>query len=286
MLTSSMKIPDLDRPTAILLALSEHYGMSIKQVMRLYGWKSYARVTETFKKLVDDGLIYRKRRRGFVDSFGDAYLLLTTGANKLKGSDFTPVFSFQLKQAQEASIVPLTHTLYVNDVLIELYLLQRQHPSRFRIEYIEHERTMRKKYGHAFELYMDGFVRVLVRTIKAWVKMPFFLELEHTSARDKVNWQTKVRKYVDLFEGKLPLYFDTPAAFVMVIVTNPEYVRHLQHWTEEVLTELHKEEYRTWFCISAFDLSLTPVQFFCTPRFFKPFIKSPQEAFDGLTVAI
>ena len=213
-------------------------------------------------------------------------MLLTAGAHTLKESDFTPAFSFQLKQASEISIVPLTHTLYVNDVLIELYLLSRQHPSRFRIEYFEHERTMRKKYGHAFELYMDGFVRPLVRTRKEWVRMPFFLELEHTSARDKVNWQNKVRKYIELFEGKLLMYFDTLAAFVLIIVTNPDYVRHLQHWTEEVLTELHKEEYRTWFCIGDFDLSLTPVQFFCTPRFYKPFQKSPQEAFDGLTAAI
>jgi hypothetical protein len=282
MVTSTMKIPDLDRATAILLALSEHYCLSIKQVMRLYGWKSYPKATIAFKKLVDAGLIYRKRRRGFVDRFGDAYVLLTAGAQQLKEREFIPAFSCQLRQAQEASIVSLTHTLYVNDVLIELYLLQRQHPTRFRIESVEHERLMRKKYGHAFVLYMDGFVRVLVRTKQDWLRMPFFLELEHTSARDKVNWQNKVRRYIDLFDQQLAAYFDTPAAFVLIIVTNPDSVRQLKQWTEEVLTELHKEEYRTWFCIGAFDLTLSPVQFFCTPRFYKPFQTSPQEAFDGL----
>ena len=115
--------------------------------------------------------------------------------------------------------------------------------------------------------------------------MPCFLEIEHTSARDKQNWQEKVRKYLELFERNLQTYFDTPAAFVLVITTNPEYIRHLQQWTEEVLTDTHKEEYRTWFCIGSLDLQLTPAEFFCSRRFQKPFDKAPHEVFDGLALS-
>src|SRR5947207_10825607 len=60
--------------------------------------------------------------------------------------------------------------------------------------------------SNTFELYMDGFVRPLVYLGKKWRDMPFFLELEHTSARDKNNWQTKVRRYLHLFEYNLQTY--------------------------------------------------------------------------------
>ncbi len=285
-LTSTQKIPDVDRDTAILLALSEHYSLTIKQVMWLYEWKSYPKATIAFKKLVDAGLIYRKRRHSLGKEAieGDAYLLLTAGAKKLRESQFSPTFSIEPKQAQRVSIVPLTHTLLVNSVLIELYRFQRAHPNRFRIEYLEHERVMRKKYGNTFELYMDGFVRPLVYLGKRWLPMPFFLEIEHTSARDKQNWQNKVRHYLTLFENNLQTYFETTAAFVLVIITNPEYVRHLQQWTEDVLEQMQKEEYRTWVCIGSLDLILTPAEFFCSRRFLKPFDKAPHEVFDGLAL--
>ena len=256
--------------------------------MWLYEWKSYPKATIAFKKLVDAGLIYRKRRHGLgkEEIEGDAYLLLTAGAKKLRESQLTPTFSIEPKQAQRVSIVPLTHTLLVNAVLIELYRFQRAHPNRFRIEYLEHERVMRKKYGNIFELYMDGFVRPLVHLGKRWLAMPFFLEIEHTSARDKQNWQEKVRKYVELFDRNLQISFDTPAAFVLVMTTNPEYVRHLQQWTEEVLEQMQKEEYRTWFCIGSLDLILTPAEFFVHDGFINRLIKRPTRSLMALPSSI
>src|SRR5205085_2612289 len=95
----------------------------------------------------------------------------------------------------------------------------------------------------------------------------------------------KVRGYIDLFQTKLNMYFQTDMTFVLVIVTDPEFVFHLRNWTEETLRELDREEYRTWFCIGCLDKNLTPVQFFCTKRFYKPFDKSPHEVFDGLVLA-
>ena len=257
--------------------------------MRLCGWKSYPKATIAFKKLVDTGLIYRKKRHGLGKTLieGDAYLLLSDGAKKLRESGTTPVFSFEPKQAVErVSIVPLTHTLLVNDVLIDLFLFQSAYPNRFRIEKVDHERSMRRLYKDVFELFPDGFICPLIQFKKGWVKMPFFLELQHTSARDKERYQTKVRHYLRLFENKLQLYFETNAAFVLILTTNPEYVNHHVHWTEEVLTQLRAEEYRNWFCIGSFDRDLTPVDFFCTRRFFNPFNKSPIVAFTGLEKSI
>jgi hypothetical protein len=144
---------------------------------------------------------------------------------------------------------------------------------------------MRKKYGNSFALHSDGFVRPLVHLGKRWVSMPFFLELEHTSARDKKNWQDKVRHFLNLFETKLQTYFETSAVFVLVLITDPDYALHLLHWTEEILTDLQKLEYRTWFCIGSADFTLSPAEFFCLPRFYKPFEQAPREVFDGLILA-
>src|SRR5205823_3171198 len=109
-------------------------------------------------------------------------------------------------------------------VLIKLWLFQAAHANRFRIEKIEHERIMRRSYKDVFELYPDGFICPLVYVGKRWNPMPFFLELQHTSQYDKARWQKKVRQYLQLFEGNLQLYFDTPATFVLTIPTDPEYI--------------------------------------------------------------
>src|SRR5205814_5589935 len=114
-----------------------------------------------------------------------------------------------------------------------------------------------------------------------------FLELEHTSAHDKEKWIAKVRSYINLFQYKLGMYFQTDRTFVLVLVTEPEYVRHLNNLTERTLEEMGTEalSYRNWFCFGSFEKALSPVQFFATPRFYNPFNKAPVVPFTGLALS-
>ncbi len=291
-LLSSMPQPE-NKEQAILLALGDFYGLTIPQVMELYGWKSYERTTEAFKRITSTptkpGLIYRIRRHGAgKDTLpGDVYVLLTTGAHKLQSEleDCNPTFSFDLNKAKQLSPGAWTHTLLVNSVLTKLKLFAASSPLHFRLEGGTHERSMRNEYKDAFKLYPDGVIKFLIRRGNHMKHRMLFLEVERTSAESKSKWQMKVRQYINLFEYKLQTYFQTNMTFVLVLVTVPEFVYHLVHWTEEVLTEMGKEEYRTWFCIGHLDLSLTPAQFFCLPRFYKPFEDEPREVFDGLVSA-
>jgi hypothetical protein len=105
---------DLDREGQILVTLGDLYCLTIKQMMRLWGWLDYSKSTIAFKNVVNAGLIYRIRRHGLGKETmpGDVYFLLTAGADRLKESDFGPTFSFQPNKAQLLRPGGLEHTLY------------------------------------------------------------------------------------------------------------------------------------------------------------------------------
>src|SRR5437588_813098 len=132
-LLSTLSLSQLDRQTQILLLLGEFYCLTIGQVMELCSWKSYPKATVALKKIVEQ-LIYRLRRHGYGTEIikGDAYFLLSNGAKELRESGFEPTFSFEPKQAAKNSVVPIEHTLLVNEVLIKLWLFQAAHANRFR----------------------------------------------------------------------------------------------------------------------------------------------------------
>ncbi len=280
---------DLDREGQILVTLGDLYCLTIKQMMLLWDWKDYSKATIAFKNAVNKNLIYRIRRHGLGKEVmpGDVYFLLSEGARHLQLLDLHPTFSLDLNKAKLLRPGGLEHTLLVNETIIKLKLFADMAPSRLRLEDITHERSMRNEYKDAFKLYPDGFVEFLIKQGNTWNKRCFFLELEHTSARDKEKWIVKVRSYINLFEYKLGTYFSTDRTFVLVLVTDAEYVRHLKNLTETTLEEMGNEAlaYRNWFCFGHFDQELPTINFFAQPRFFNPLNKAPVVPFPNLVLA-
>ena len=132
---------------------------------------------------------------------------------------------------------------------------------------------MRNDYKDAFKLYPDGFVEFLIKQGNKWNKRCFFLELEHTSARDREKWIAKVRSYINLFEYKLGTYFSTDRTFVLVLVTDPEYVRHLKNLTETTLEEMGTEALSISQLVLfwVFRSRIVTTQFFCPTEIFQSF---------------
>jgi len=67
-----------------------------------------------------------------------------------------------------------------------------------------------------------------------------------------------------------------------------EYVSYHKQWTEGVLQERGGKgrAFSNHFLIGVYDTGIsdntvTPVQFFCSPRFFTPFEDTPRPAFDS-----
>src|SRR5438046_3409098 len=165
-----MPKPD-DREGQILCALGDFYGLTIKQVMELYGWKNNPRSTEAFKQIVwekekliyqrgkqikpKEELIYRVHRHGLGKEIipGDVYVLLGRGAKQLRELGLNPAFSFEINKARLLKPGVWEHTLLVNEVLIKLKLFSDAHQSRFRLQDGDHERIMRNKYEKAFHIY-------------------------------------------------------------------------------------------------------------------------------------
>jgi len=280
---------DLDREGQILVTLGDLYCLTIKQMMRLWGWQDYSKATIAFKNAVNKYLIYRIRRHGLGKETnpGDVYFLLSEGARHLHLLDLNPTFFFDLNKAKLIRPGGLEHTLLVNDSLIKLKLFADLAPNRLRLEGCTHERSMRNEYKDAFKLYPDGFVEFLIKQGNKWNKRCFFLELEHTSARDREKWTAKIRSYINLFENKLDTYFSSDRTFVLVLVTDAEYVRHLKNLTETTLEEMGTEAlaYRNWFCFGHFDPDLPTLNFFAQPRFFNPFNKVSVVPFPGLVLS-
>jgi hypothetical protein len=295
MLYAQLRAKEIDPDTTILATLGEHYVLTIRQWMRLFAWKSYPKATQYFKTLRDYGLIYRKDRegRGGTLAQGDWFFLLTKGANELvRRKQPTPLFKLEPNEAEKASGDTLFHTYLVNEILIHLRLLEREHPDIVTIEHIDHERSMRRNYlqalGSETKLYPDGFLRLLVPTANGLKRRYTFLELEHTTQKDGANWKTKCRKYLALFDRPdvLAQFFSTRTPHVLVIAMDADAVPHIQHWTQEVLTE-YKDKGRAYssrFLIGAYDpgisdMTMPPEQFFCTPRFATPFQSTPHAVF-------
>ena len=293
-LYTQMKAKMIDPDTTILAALGEHYVMTIKQWMRLFEWGSYPRATQYFKELREEGLIYRKDREGRGGKLieGDWFFLLTKGANELmKRKQPAPLFRMEPNEAERASGDTLFHTALVNELLIHLRLLERQQPETLRIEQIDHERSMRRTYLTALadaKLYPDGFLRLLVPTPNGLKRRYTFLELQSTTQRDEANWKAKCRKYLALFEQEAVLekFFSTKTPQVLAITMDTEYVLPHKKWTEEVLQESGNRgrEYSSRFIIGAYDtgisdMSVEPLQFFSTSRFYTPFHDAPRSVF-------
>ncbi len=269
--------------------------MTIKQWMRLFAWGSYPRATQYFKELKEQGWIFHKDREGRGGKLveGDWFFLLTKGANELvRRKQPSPLFTLEPNEAERASGDTLFHTYLVNEALIHLRLLERSRPDIVRIEQIDHERSMRRSYlaalGADSKLYPDGFMRLLVPTPNGLKRRYSFLELQHTTQKDEANWKTKCRKYLALFDrpDMVEQFFRTKSPSVLVITVNEEYVFHHKKWTEEVLQAAGERGrgYSNRFLIGAYDtgisdMSLSPEQFFCTPRFSIPFYDAPQAVF-------
>jgi hypothetical protein len=280
---------DLDREGQILVTLGDLYGLTIPQMMRLWGWSDYSRATQVFRTAVNKGLIYRLRRHGLGKETirGDVYFLLSEGARHLQLIDLNPTFSFELNKAKQVRPGGLEHTLLVNETIIKLTLFSRLATSRFRLIDGVHERSMRNEYKDAFKLYPDGFIRFSLKMGNQFKPGCCFLELEHTSARDRERWLAKVRSYINLFEYKLGTYFGTDRTFILILVTDGEYVRHLKNLTETTLEEMGTEalSYRNWFCFGHFEQALSPLNFYAQPRFFNPFNKATVVPFPGLILS-
>jgi hypothetical protein len=170
--------------------------------------------------------------------------------------------------------------------------LERQRPDIVTIERIDHERSMRRTYlpalGIDAKLYPDGFLRLLVPTPNGLKRSYTFLELQHTTQKDKHTWQTKVQKYLNLFDhpDNLEKFFHTRTPQVLVLTMATEYVASHKQWTEEVLHAAggRGRGYRTRFLIGSYDpgisdMTIPPEQFFSTPRFAMPFQRTPRSVF-------
>jgi hypothetical protein len=151
---------------------------------------------------------------------------------------------------------------------------------------------MRREYLAALctdaKLYPDGFLRVLVPTPNGLKKRYMFFELQHTTQKDKHNWQEKVRKYLDLFthEETLSHYFATRTPRVLVLVMDEAFIASHKQWTEEVLQEAGEKGkgYSNRFLIGVYDTgisdnTLQPLKFFCTDRFHVPFSETTHPLF-------
>ncbi len=132
-------------------------------------------------------------------------------------------------------------------------------------------------------VYLDGFLWLLVLTPNGLKRRHMFLELQHTTQKDKHNWQTKVRKYKDLFDrgDNLVQFFSTRTSQVLVVTMDTQYVASHKQWTEEVLRREgdRGRAYGDRFHIGSYVNTVSETEFFLTPRFAIPFQDRPCSLF-------
>ena len=85
------------------------------------------------------------------------------------------------------------------------------------------------------------------------------------------------RNYLLLFDNtnKLEMLFGVKYPSLMMVVDNPDRIPILTTYCAQVLHDFKKTDWESRFLFSSLDTSLTPLVFFCAPRWLRSWLPIP-----------
>ncbi len=281
---------------AILDALLQLYFLTSWQVTRLlYSLGSATTVRMHLKNLVDHGycdVVYLGHHAGA----GRAPLVFTLtrkGLNALAEAGREIPVRFRPSEKQQSDYT-LRHTLALNDALISLQLLARQHPA-VQVARLVHERDLNRRPtrvilpdGSALGYAADGWVELHVTREGGRFRMPLLLELDRATEHI-TKWRRKVAAILAFVQEPYREIFRTSSVTVIVIAAPSDGASaekrraELARWTEAELTARGEQARADLFRFAAFQPETDPAVLFLSPRWYRPFDPTPTALIEGVS---
>jgi hypothetical protein len=262
------------RDELMLQALASYWHLTAKQIAKLLYGNSENFVSQRLAEFCHGGLLARqelsvprlKGNRPYV------YRLDTKGRRYLEAIGFElPPRSHHSPQTPYA-FQGLDHTLCVNDFLIDLELLCREHRELQIARWI-HERSFARDYDRVEVQVGDGPVQKIPVCPDAWIDLRAItgrccLSLEvDMGTHGRGSWQEKIRGLVAWMHGRYEERFGTKnLTIVVVAIPGPKRRLELQEWTAAELKRLKSEHLATLFCFTdVHPGTVPPTTFFLAP---------------------
>ena len=260
-----------------LRELAWYRVLTLKQILQLSGYKNEHWARDQLNILRQKEYIHLRIPVMSKGRLPGAYQLLPKGKRYLEECEIeVPYIVPNLHKLQSIGSMTLQHTIGVNDIFIMLHLLTMQYPTRFQLIKRVHEREMSKYLTRRDGgVEPDGFFQVNINHSGQWKKQSCFLEYERTSAyADMEKFQQRIRNYLLLFDNttKLEALFGVKYPSLMIVVDAAMRVPILTTYGARVLHDCQKTEWESRFLFSSHDTSLSPVHFFCAPRWLRSWL--------------
>jgi len=210
------------------------------------------------RHLTEIGFVWKIHRRTDEQNIPlrPAYTISNRAKKYLEESGHIPL------PAREPSPFMLDHALAINDVLILVDLLCRHQPERFKLLHLAHDRDLRSRKLN-LPLVPDGFFEIA--DIKLSKSYPTLLEVD-LATEERVRWQEKIEKYLQIFGKEAKRVFDFPHPDVLCL-TKADHVQELKKWTEVVIKQQAFEGHEQLFYFAALPNGTRLNDFFFTARF-------------------
>lgn len=238
----------------ILRAVFRYHYLTINQVARLLG-KSRTTVAARLKRLTDAGYLHAITVPTRQGNGPNVYALANNGLQFLGDAGLPVPKRTRLSTERQYSYLFFSHTLAVNDFLMDVELFTARHPD-VTIERLYHDRDLKRMpvqvddgAGGKAVVIPDGYVDLLFsNTYQAcWA-----LELDR-GTEDQRTWRKKVRLLVAYAAGPYVQAFGTGALTICVVTTAPsERLRQLYQWTEEELSEANLTNHADLFYFAGY----------------------------------
>jgi hypothetical protein len=263
----------LTLPEKIILALAEFDYLTIRQILRLFGYSrsSLTYGQEHIKPLVTQKYVYPLVGR----SANQPWVYTLTGKGReyaaLLGKPTAKRFRPAEETGKAANLYFIRHTLLVSDILIAARLLTKTEP-RIVLTRLYTERELKRKIFVALPtpatssrniaIEPDGSVRFLIN--KRWEDF-YHLEVYRNLPPGESRFKQKVQGYVaSAATGQHEKLFHTTSLNIAVFAQTPAMAATLKEWTEEALPNQQDEANRFFFTSIAVETA-SPVEQFLSP---------------------
>jgi hypothetical protein len=266
----------------------------------LTGWllgyrpTSQRHLEKQFKSLADIGLLLAvpQPRFGRHGRPSMTYCLSNRGRNYLRDHDIPVKTRFHPSEMHTYSWLWLTHTAYINSVLIAIDIHFRMHPD-LRLNAMRHERDLRSHMatvtlasGTTRGVCPDAWLDFRLRHDER-LQFPIAVELDRgTEHRGK--WLLKAEALLRWANGPYREQFQAQALTVAVIATTGEQrATTLRAWTEELLGTLDATDDGDLFRFTGLRDGVSRAELealFVSPRWTMPFTSAVLPLLDGTGV--
>jgi hypothetical protein len=257
--------------------------LTAAQVCRLFYSPGSLSYVQTHLKLLSDAGLLQRLFLPRTHQYGAApsvHVLARKGRNYLESLGLDIPYRFRPGEQQERAYLFLNHTLALNNILITIELLPRNHPD-ITVEAMLHDHTLK-----ATPIYVvDSENRRLAVVLDGWVdlrlpnsqRMCLGLEVDMGTIEER-RWRRKVRSLVACSQGPYQKRFGTESLTVAVVATTSDKrLADLVRWTELELQELSDTEYAAdLFRFAHIPADSTdPGDAFLSPHWYRPFHRLP-----------